>query len=778
MTGRARRATAIFNRKLRRDLGRRRAQVAAVALTVFVGLAVFVLSSGMASNLGDSYELTYDRTSFADVWITGGDELGSAIADIDGVAHIEQRTTADIGVTFADRPIRTRIVGVGPDTELNRLVLTAGDGLDPAGGGVVVEQHAADHFGLGPGDEVVVAGHGPVPIVGVATSPEWLWVAPSPQELIVDPDEFAVLFAPEALAATWAPGSIQIVAEVDRHDPAIADRVAEVALAAGAGEVVTRAEQPSNQTLQADLEGFEQLAISFPILFLAAAGLATSVLLSRLVAQQRPEIAMMRANGYDDGTISGHYVRYGIAVSLLGAVAAVPVGVAGSWAATRAYADFLGIPFASRAVHPETWGLAIVFAVVVGAGSGWVAARRAITVAPAEAMRPGGQSVAGRRTALDRLLPPAAPSWLRLAIRNLARSPGRSLTTATGIVLALVLTVTALVMNDTIGGVVGSIVETDRRGLVVTLDGPADTAALDRLGALDGVTAAEPHLELGASLVAPAGSGADGPVVTELVQVFPAGTDLHDFAPVGGLPSEGIVLSTGAAGELGVSTGDTVEIRAIDGTTGTLTVAAVITEAVAGSSYLSLESWTALGGTPPASVAIGLADRGDHAAVRAEAATVDGVVQITDRVATAERTEELLAGSRFFVGVILALAVLLAGALIFNALSVTIGERETEVATLQANGVGRGWIRRTITTENLTTVALGMVPGLIVGWISAGAFVRQFSTEQFVLDPVLRPASLASAVLVLVACAVVAQLPGLRRLDRLDLPAKVRERAL
>ncbi len=107
-----------------------------------------------------------------------------------------------------------------------------------------------------------------------------------------------------------------------------------------------------------------------------------------------------------------------------------------------------------------------------------------------------------------------------------------------------------------------------------------------------------------------------------------------------------------------------------------------------------------------------------------------------------------------------------------------IGERETEVATLQANGVGRSWIRRAITAENLVTVGMGLLPGLLLGWLSAGLFIRQFSTDQFQLDPVLHPVSLMEAVALITVCALVAQVPGLRRLDRLDLATKVRERAL
>ncbi|MDH3683119.1 MAG: ABC transporter permease, partial [Acidimicrobiia bacterium] len=498
-------ARALLNRKSRRDLRRRRAQVIAVALTVLIGIAVFLLSASMASNLSRSYDLTYERTAFADLWVTGGsDDMASTLAAVDGVELIERRTSAEVGVRFADRPIRTRIVGFGPATTLNTLVVTAGSDLDPLGDGVIVEQHTADHFGLDPGAMIDIGGLGPVEVIGIAVSPEWLWVAPSQQELVVDPDEFGIVFLPEHLAATAAPEATQLVVTVTGNDPQLAESAAARAVATGAGEVLTRATHPSNQALQGDLEGFEQLSVMFPILFLAAAGLATGVLLSRLIAQQRAEIGMLRANGYTAAAIHRHYASYGVVVALLGALPALPLGIVGGFAATQAYTDFLGVPFASQSVEPSRWIVAIVFAAAVGGMSGALAARRATAVDPATAMRPGGGAVAGRRSVFERALPGRAPTWIRMSVRNIERAPGRAVTTALGIVLALMLTMTALVLNDTIDNIFASqFTETDPRGLVVTVAPGADVAQVaDAVRAVDGVSVVESHLELGASLLA------------------------------------------------------------------------------------------------------------------------------------------------------------------------------------------------------------------------------------------------------------------------------------
>ena len=765
---------ALLNRKLRRDLGNRRGQVIAVAVTVLVGIAVLILTSAVSSNLSRSKELTYERTSFADVWITGGSsDMAEVVQRLDGVETVEERTVADVGVEFADRPIRTRIVGFDSGTTLNRLVITSGKDLDPDTRGVVIEQHTAEHFDLGAGDLVSVAGAGALEVTGVAVSPEWLALIPSTQDMVVDPDEFGVVFVPETIAALAAPDSRQLVIAVTDRNIEAVNAVTEAALDNGAGEVVTWDTHPSNQWLQGDVDGFGSLAVMFPLLFLSAAGLATAVLLGRLVTQQRAEIGTLRANGFSTGALQRHFAKYGVVVALIGAIPAVPLGILSAWVVTTVYAEFLGIPFTSRQLYPTTWVLGLVFAVIVGAIAGAVPARSVARNDPRPRCDPVGGTVVGKRSVFERVLPGRSPGWIRMAFRNLSRQRGRAIATGTGVVLALVVIMTALVVNDTNSDMFqNQFTKEDQRGLVVGLDRPVDDVLVAQLADVDGVGAVEPHLEIGASFVA------DGVSVTEELQVYAAGTELHNFDSVGGLSTEGLVLSAVAADDLRIGVGDRVEVRALNGAVLTVEVGSIIKEPYSGSSYLSAQAWAALGAPPLHTLALGLENRDDHSTVRDSVATIDGVEQLTDHVAIAERLEGMMAASRTFTAVLLVLAVVMAVALIYNALSIAIGERETEVATLQANGVGRSWIRRTITAENLVTVGLALIPGLVFGRLIAHLFYAQFTTDQMTFESVLQPSSWLATVVIIAACGILAQFPGLRRLDHLDLPAKVRERAL
>ncbi|MCJ7725183.1 MAG: hypothetical protein MUP76_02175, partial [Acidimicrobiia bacterium] len=66
--------------KLWRDIRRQKAQFAAVALTVFLGVTIFAASYDSFQNLTASYEATFPEFRFANLTMQGGD-VGSFAAE-------------------------------------------------------------------------------------------------------------------------------------------------------------------------------------------------------------------------------------------------------------------------------------------------------------------------------------------------------------------------------------------------------------------------------------------------------------------------------------------------------------------------------------------------------------------------------------------------------------------------------------------------------------------------------------------------------------------------
>ncbi len=781
----------LLARKTRRDLRRRRSQVVAVAITVFLGIGLFAANYDAAANLDASYRELYDRLDFADVWGIGGptDRVAAELAADPDVTAVATRTRFDAPIRIGDRQLVGTVIGMPTDVvaPLNRLYLLDGrdfDGRDTTADVAIVEQHGRKEFGLVPGDTVAVhgaAGWRPLELVGSAASAEYVWLAPSRQQIFTVPDEFAVVFVPEHLARELAPDTpLQVMATVVDHDPVTAERVAGAVRAAGVSDVYSRAQQASNNALQSDVTGFQQLSFLFPVLFLSVAGMAAFVLLSRMIRTERPQIGMMVANGMSARTIRRHYTSHALVAVLLGAVPGLTVGaLIGRWI-SRLYTGFLDIPITVIRFSPATIFWSAGFVLVVTLLAGGLPARAAARIEPAEAMRPPAPRSVSKRSVVERVWPRPLPQWVRMVLRNVTRSRRRFLSTVLGVVLALVLMITSFGMADTVFALVDrQFGDIDKRDLTITFDHTVGTDDLAALEARPDVATAERFAEL------PVVLAANGATSDELLQVFERETVAHGFDEP--LPADGVLVSDLSRRALGVRVGDEIEVTVptITGAQATgggparfeTTVAGFVDEPIPSVSYASIDAWDRAGAPPTDVAVVTLFDRGTHQIVRDALQSEPGVVAVVDQRAMVDTLQQFMGLTYLFIGLMVAFALIMAIALVYNMVSVSIAERTGEVATLQANGIGRRFVRRTVTAENLLTVAAGVVPGTVLGWLMARAFLTQFETESFSFDFLLTNRSLALSVALVVAAALLAQWPGLRALGRIDLAAVVRERS-
>ncbi|NVI86061.1 ABC transporter permease, partial [Actinomadura sp. BRA 177] len=370
---------SVLNVKLRRDLRRRPAQLVSVVVLVMLGVALFGASYDAYKNLDAGYQATFHKYRFADLTLTGGDTAAIAkqAGARPGVEAVTVRTVADVPLRMPDGgTLVGRVVGfpTGSQPAVNRVKVVEGSYLDPAApDGVLAEKHIADHAKLKPGDHVSVWDGNAwrnLAVRGTASSPEYLWPASSRQNVLPAPGSFGVLFAPEPLArqiaGTAAPGQVAVyyTAAGREHAAELDAALTATARQHGAGAAITRAEQPSNATLAEDIKGFSELAVMFPLLFLAAAGVAVYVVLTRRVARDRVIIGTLRASGFRRRTLVAHYLATGVAVGLAGSVLGVAAGLLLAGTVTRLYGDAIGLPETLVSVRPSTVAAGLAFGVV------------------------------------------------------------------------------------------------------------------------------------------------------------------------------------------------------------------------------------------------------------------------------------------------------------------------------------------------------------------------------------------------------------------------------
>ncbi len=765
--------STVLRRKLRRDVWRQRTQFAAVVVVVAIGVAVFVAASDAYYNLKDSFATAYATQRLPDVVVSGPNvgAVANDVARLRGAPFVTARTQQDSGARIADHTLLSRIVTIPDNGQPDVGKIALRQGRLPLAGEVLVEQHLADHFKLKPGGTIELYGsHGwqPVVVSGSGLATEYFWPARSQQELMTSAEQFGVVFAPASLASTlMSTPEHQLALYARDRSEAAAFVTAATSLAREHGlEVQARKDQPSFVALDQDVQTFGQFANLLPLLFLLAAVLGAFILLSRLVSAQRAVIGTLVANGIAPRTLRRHYLGYGLVAGVAAALPGLVVGVVlGRWLTTM-YTDALGLPLHIVSLHVATMVIAVVAGVAATALAAWGPARAAARTMPAEAMRVA-PAAHGSRSLLERVVPPMRdlPARWRMVVRGLGRNPRRAIFTVVGVAVSLSLVLVFAGLRDTVANVLerqyGTVDRSDGQ-LYATSGKTGELVAAARRD--PAVAAAEPFARVEVTL-----SNGDKSFDTILVGL-PTDTRMHRFVEPGGkptaLPASGVLLGRGLGNLLSIHPGDELTVTAGDGTQ--------LVERVAG--FVDLTH--AAGSERDSGALIELRSGVARETVTHRLGQLPGAAAYFDNAALEATMRDAFQIMDVLVGVMLLFAIVMAGALLYNAMSANLAERSVELGTLNAAGMSRGILGRLVASENLLLTAIGIPIGLVAGIGIARWFMSNYENLGYRWELRMQPSTIVLVVLALIAASVVAQWSTWRGLKRINVATIVRERSL
>ena len=790
-----------MRRKLLRDIRRTWALFTALVVTVMLGIALYAAADNSYRNLQNSYDNAFVQEAFPDLFVTGGDveAFSSEAAAQDEVTATRTRVQADIPMAVDDDgatdQLLGRIVGypaMGTPEVASVTVLSGAD--NPSSGTVLLEKHMAEEFGLAEGDSVELTtaiGTVDVTVDGIVSSAEYLWPASSRQNMFPPPKTFGVMFVTEEDAQLWSGGpenqALVLLTDEARESDAGAETLEDLrdsAVAAGATEVLDREQQPSNSLLQEDISGFEQMSLAFPALFLSAAALALYVLLTRRVTEERQIIGTLRAQGMRARTLGWHYMSYGLAAGLVGALIGLPLGMAMAGALSNQYIGVIGLPeqledFGGYAL--ETIAVGIGFAIVATGLAAFFPSRRASRILPAEAMRGEVPHVQAGRSWTERIIPglAKAPARWRMIVRGIGRSKKRTFFTAAGVTMALILVLVSGGMLDTMNNLINvQFNQVSTANAQIDYVQPVGQDQVDEVAEVDGIDAVE------SVITQPVSVSYEGTVYSTQWTAFDQDTVMHGFIDPDGneipLPNDGVLIDEAITAQIpDLEPGATVELSFPNlGETVTTTVADFSYQPLGTFAYASTP-WAAdnLPQAQSTTLMVTTTPAADSDDVRRAVLDLPGVVSYIETSALQDLYDEFAGLFYVFIGAMLALGGAMAFAIIFTTMSVNIVERQRELATLRAAGVRHRTLASLVGGENLIVASLGVIPGLILGWIAADLMLQSYSSDQFTLDLDFRASTLVLSVAVIMGVAVLSQWPGLRAIRGMDVAQVVRERA-
>ncbi len=777
-----------LNRLLFADARRMWRQGIAISVLLACGIAVFVMTGSAMRSLESSRRLYYSRGNFADVFVSlvrAPNRLAARVAAIDGVRRVQTRIVRDVLLDVPEmvEPASCRLVSIegDPDTSMNRVFLRRGRFPRPTGRvEVIVSELFAEAHGFAPGDsiEAIMGGrYQRLHIVGIGLSPEFVYVV-QPGLLVTDDRRYGVMWMPRRqMAAAFnmegAFNDLSVMLHPGTSVPGVMQRIDRLTRPYGGTDSYDRDDQPSHRRVADEIDQMRTMAYVTPSIFLAVSAFLFNIVFSRLVNQQKEQIATLRAFGYLPREIGLHYVKFVVLLVGIGAVGGLAGGVwLSDWMLTQ-YARFFRFPTMHYVFGLGHAALAVFVALVVALGGTYSSIRRAMQLVPAEAMRPEAprdyKGLWTERFGLARLMSPITG----MIVRRLETNIRSTILSILGMALGLAVLVLGSFMEDTVDYVIDNEFQrAQQQDVTLTFVEKRSAEAIYDAAHLPGVTRVEPfravpvRLEHGRNSYRTAIMG-----LTSQPQLFRVLDDRQQ--PIRLPPGSGLTVTQKLADLLEARQGDVLTIEVLEGerVRRQLPITNVFPNFTEPAVYLNHRELHRL--LHESNVLSGVylsvdPDKIDD--MYREVKQTPAVAGVTDKHAAMRNFRDMVSESTEVMRTVNAIfATLIAFGVIYNCSMIILAERSRDLATLRVMGFTRGEASRVLLGELAVITLLSIPVGLPIGYGFAFVTTLALDTETHRFPLVIRPSTFAYATLMILIAASVSSLYVRRMVNDLDL---------
>lgn len=529
---------------------------------------------------------------------------------------------------------------------------------------------------------------------------------------------------------------------------------------------------------ESDTNVVQSVASVFPVFFFLVAALVCLTTMTRMIADQRTQIGIMKALGYSSGAIIGKYMFYSGSATVLGSIFGI---AAGSFAFPAIVWFGYGLIYnLSGLTFTMNWPLALGITaanLLVTLLVTWYCCAKELKCAPADLIRPKAPE-AGKRILLERI--PTVWNDMsfmqKVSARNIMRYKKRIFMMLLGIGGCTALVLTALGLNDTIQNVVtrqyDDIILYDYE-ITMAYDMNEEEQEIFFRDAGDDIKDAV-FLYRGLAEVS------DGDAIKNATLTVTDGKKLckyidlsYDGEPID-YPGRGeAAINYNLARQLGgIEVGDEIKLTTSEKKELTVTVSALFDNYVDSFVFISPETCEEqLGEVPEYKSALANAPDGADINRCAEALThdVDGVRGVTLSVDTKARMSSMMDGLLVVVAAIILCAGLLAFIVLYNLTNINISERIREIATLKVLGFYPNEAAHYVFRENLILTGAGAVFGLGLG-VALHAFVMNaIKVDMMYFKPHISFLSFAVSIVITFVFAVIVNAIMRRRIDNIDM---------
>ena len=499
----------------------------------------------------------------------------------------------------------------------------------------------------------------------------------------------------------------------------------------------------------------------FPLFFFAVAALVCITTMTRMVDEQRTQAGVLKALGYSNSAILSQYFLYAGTASLLGCVLGI---AAGSyflpkmiWHAYNIMYGFTGILYAFD------WPLALVSSgayLLCALGTTWYVVHAELQKPAAELIRPKAPK-AGKRILLERLplIWDRLPFLHKVSIRNILRFKKRMVMMMIGIGGCTALLITGFGIQDSLLPIVTKqSAELTHNDMSITLSDPKaltmeqglaeeldSNSAVQNWGAVYTKSTTIYNAEGESASVSIVAAAKDSDLTRYVTFRTRKGHKAISF------DSGSAILTEKTAENLGLHTGDTFWVENTEGARVELTLTGITENYMFTRLYLPRAQLESLLGTAeiPWNTVYGqttCTDAAGYNALRTDLLDCNYVSSISFTEDTTELFDNLIVSLGYVVVLIIICAAALAAVVLYNLISVNLGERKKELATIKVLGFYDQEVYRYIFREIELLALIGSGVGLALGVPLHKFIVLTVEMDQLMFIRTIAPRSYLLAV--------------------------------
>lgn len=775
----------VLHRKALRELWHIRSQALAIILVIVSGVGVCVMSLSTYQSLLSTRDNYYQQYQFADLFSNikrAPLSLVNRIAEIPGIATIEPRVIAQVNVEvpgFTD-PITGLITSI-PDngmSKINRLHLVHGRLPDSRRDNeVVVGESFANAHQLKLADSIYAIINGrqrQLRIVGIALSPEHIYQI-APGALFPDYLRFGVMWmanTPLSTAYDMHGAFNDLVVHLHRNvnQQEVIDRLDDLLTRYGSLGAFGREDQLSNRFLKEEFQQLKMMAIMFPVIFLGVALFLLNIVVSRIIDSERDIIAVLKAFGYSNLAVFGHYLQIIMIVVALGIAGGIALGIWLGQGMMGIYAEYYSFPKLIYTPHINMLvGVALITLLAAGVATGR-SVIRAATLPPAEAMQPQMPDKY-RTTWLENLQRHISPPS-KMIIRHLERKPVKSCLSILGLALACAIMMVGNFQQDAINLMIHAQFKlAQKQDIEITFNEPVAKKTLNSLRTLPGVFYVEGTRSVPVRLRFEQRS-----YRTSLQGLDPdrqlhavLDTKLRSIT----MPENGLLVTEHLAKKLHFKQGDVVTLEFLEGARKVkqLPVTALSQQYLGVGIYMRLDNTNRLMAEGPAvntallsidkkfssEIYRRLREMPQIAGINLRQSVLDSFYDTIDRVILTFTFINALLGAVIAFGVV------------YNTVRMALSERARELASLRVLGYRQSEVAYILLGEMAILTLLSLPIGFIIGIGLCEVMIQGLASDLYRVPLVLSPFTFSLSALVVLLSAVLSALLVSRRLRQLDL---------